>query len=97
MRETTRILGIDPGSRATGYGIIDARRRGSECALVHWGTIQTQGEHSERLKQIFAEMGDLVREFMPGEVAIERVFVHRNPRQCLEVGPSAGGRSVRYV
>ena len=86
MRETTRILGIDPGSRATGYGIIDARHRGSECALVHWGTIQTQGEHSERLKQIFVEMGDLVREFMPGEVAIERVFVHRNPDSALKLG-----------
>jgi len=86
VRESTRILGIDPGSQVTGYGIIDARHRGSECALVHWGTIQTQGEHSERLRQIFVEMGNLVREFRPGEIAIERVFVHRNADSALKLG-----------
>lgn len=86
MSEATRILGIDPGSRITGYGLIDARRRGNDTKLIHFGTIQTNGEHSARLRQIFEQIGSLVREFRPHEVAIERVFVHRNADSALKLG-----------
>ena len=86
MRETTRILGIDPGTQITGFGIIDARARGSELTVIHFGGIQTKGEHSARLRQIFEQVRALVRDFQPGEVAIERVFVHRNADSALKLG-----------
>lgn len=86
MSEATRILGIDPGSRMTGYGLIDARRRGNDTQLIHFGTIQTNGEHSTRLRQIFEQVGSLVKEFRPHEVAIEGVFVHRNAASALKLG-----------
>ncbi|MED5535823.1 MAG: crossover junction endodeoxyribonuclease RuvC [Pseudomonadota bacterium] len=86
MSEVTRILGIDPGSRTTGYGLIDSCRRGNETKRVHFGAIHTAGEHSERLRQIFEQVGDLVREYHPDEVAIERVFVHRNADSALKLG-----------
>ena len=86
MNEATRILGIDPGSQITGYGVIDARRRGSETRLVHFGAIRTSGEHSSRLRQIFEQVGAMVREFGPDEVAVERVFVHRNADSALKLG-----------
>jgi crossover junction endodeoxyribonuclease RuvC len=86
MSEVARILGIDPGSKTTGYGLIDTCRRGNETKLVHFGAIHTAGEHNERLRQIFAQIGDLVREYHPDEVAIERVFVHRNADSALKLG-----------
>ena len=70
----------------TGYGIIDSRRRGSETSLIHFGVVHTSGEHSSRLKQIFDHVGALVRDYQPVEVAIERVFVHRNADSALKLG-----------
>ena len=84
MKDGIRILGIDPGSRITGYGIIDARR--NQAALVHWGTIRTDGDHSDRLRQIFADLSDLVAEYHPAEIAVERVFVNKNADSALKLG-----------
>ena len=84
MRETIRILGIDPGSRITGYGFIDARR--DQAVLVHWGTIKTDGDHCCRLRQIFEEVSVLVTEYQPAEIAVERVFVNKNADSALKLG-----------
>ena len=84
MRDTIRILGIDPGSRITGYGFVDARR--DQAVLVHCGIIKTDGDHSSRLRQIFGELGDLVTEYEPVEIAVERVFVNKNGDSALKLG-----------
>jgi len=84
VTEATRILGIDPGSRITGYGIIELT--GALTRPVAWGSIPTSGEHSDRLRQIFVEIGTLVDEHTPDEIAIERVFVHRNADSALKLG-----------
>ncbi len=84
MSEKVRILGIDPGSRITGFGIVDLE--GRSTAPVQWGAIHTAGEHSERLKTIFTAFAGIVREFAPDEVAVERVFMHRNPDSALKLG-----------
>ncbi len=86
MSQTARILGIDPGSRRTGYGIVDARASGSEIKLVTSGVIETSGDHGDRLKRIFSQMGELVNQYQPDEVSIERVFVHRNADSALKLG-----------
>jgi crossover junction endodeoxyribonuclease RuvC len=79
-----RILGIDPGSQVTGFGIVDLR--GVKAVPVVWGSIKTAGEHSVRLRMIFAELGRIVRETEPAEIAIESVFVHRNADSALKLG-----------
>jgi crossover junction endodeoxyribonuclease RuvC len=79
-----RILGIDPGSQVTGYGIVDVA--GSRTAPVEWGSIHSDGEHSERLRNIFLAIGRVVREFKPAEIAIERVFLNRNADSALKLG-----------
>lgn len=84
VTESIRILGIDPGSRFTGYGFIDTR--GGHAVVVDWGTIQTTGDHSSRLRQIFGEIAALVTRYQPVEIAIERVFVHRNADSALKLG-----------
>jgi len=84
VKDVIRILGIDPGSRITGFGFIDAR--GNQTALVHWGMIRTDGDHSSRLRQIFEEIGALVAKYQPSEVAVERVFVNKNADSALKLG-----------
>lgn len=87
---TVRILGIDPGSQATGFGIIDWRD-GDDARYVVSGAIRTGGaSFPERLRQIFDGVVELVREYGPGEVAIERVFMHRNADSALKLGQARG-------
>jgi crossover junction endodeoxyribonuclease RuvC len=79
-----RILGIDPGSQITGYGIVDVA--GGRTKPVEWGSIHSSGEHSDRLRNIFVALGRVVREFKPAEIAIERVFLSRNADSALKLG-----------
>lgn len=79
-----RILGIDPGSQVTGFGIIDLH--GGRTAPIEWGSIRTEGDHSARLRDIFIGLGRVVREFKPTEIAIERVFMNRNADSALKLG-----------
>ena len=85
MSAAVRILGIDPGSVITGYGVIEAEGNGTRV-LGH-GCIKTRGaDHAARLKQIFAELSAVVQEYRPHEIAIERVFMHRNADSALKLG-----------
>lgn len=80
-----RILGIDPGSRITGFGIIDSDGRRS--VHVASGCLRVgEGALPERLARIFAGIGTLVAEHRPGVVAVEQVFMHRNADSALKLG-----------
>ena len=84
-----RILGIDPGSRLTGYGIIEVN--GDHVIAVQHGVIEAgTGEFPERLGIIFAGIRDLIGEHRPGEVAIETVFLSRNAGTALKLGQARG-------
>lgn len=82
--QSVRILGIDPGSQITGFGVVEAA--GGRTTAVEWGSIRTEGEHSDRLRDIFEALGRIVRELKPAEIAIERVFLHRNAASALKLG-----------
>ncbi len=79
-----RILGIDPGSQITGFGIVDVM--GGRPVAVQWGSIRTSGEHAARLRKIFLDLKDIVREHRPVEIAVERVFMNRNADSALKLG-----------
>lgn len=84
-----RILGVDPGSRATGYGVIVAT--GRQLQYVACGRIRTaQGEFPKRLADIYHGMAAVVAEFEPDEFAIEEVFVASNPQSALKLGQARG-------
>lgn len=80
-----RILGIDPGSLSTGYGIIDSE--GQSLRYVSCGCIRTGGQDfSRRLSDIYFGVGRLMEEYRPDEVAVERAFVHKNADSALKLG-----------
>ena len=84
-----RIIGIDPGSRSTGYGVVDAH--GVRLAHVASGFVRTQEGHwSSRLRGIFERLGAIIDEHVPHELAIEKVFMHRNPSSALKLGQARG-------
>lgn len=84
-----RILGLDPGSRRTGFGVIECR--GADYKHVAHGCIAVAGlELAERLRRIFEALTILISEHGPGEIAVERVFVNRNVESALKLGQARG-------
>ncbi|HFD79074.1 MAG TPA: crossover junction endodeoxyribonuclease RuvC [Gammaproteobacteria bacterium] len=85
----TRILGIDPGSRLTGYGLIDCREQ--HARYVASGCLQVAGDSlPDRLGLIFRELSQLIEQFRPQQFAIESVFMHRNADSALKLGQARG-------
>lgn len=85
MAERLRILGIDPGSRTTGFGVLDfadERARYVASGCVRSG----DGSFAERLRTIYRAVGEVVSEYRPQAVAVESVFVHRNAMSALKLG-----------
>ncbi|MFO1436163.1 MAG: crossover junction endodeoxyribonuclease RuvC [Gammaproteobacteria bacterium] len=84
-----RILGIDPGSRVTGYGII-SMERGKACHIAN-GCIRTpHSDLAERLRSIFEGVSAVIEQYQPGEMAVEKVFVKRNVDSALKLGQARG-------
>ena len=89
-RQSATILGIDPGSRFTGYGFV--KQQGPCLTYLASGHIRTD-VHSAlamRLKHIFFDLTDLIKHYQPTHAAIEQVFVHRNPHAALKLGQARG-------
>jgi crossover junction endodeoxyribonuclease RuvC len=84
-----RILGIDPGSQITGYGIIDMD--GNHAKHVANGAIKiNKKELPDKLRTIFEEITVILEEYNPDEMAIEKVFMHRNADSALKLGQARG-------
>jgi len=84
-----RVLGIDPGSRVTGYGIVD--RNGSRITEVAHGTIRLGGGAlQERLVILYDELRRLLEAHEPGSVAIEGIFHSKNAKSALKLGHARG-------
>jgi len=85
----TRILGIDPGLRITGFGVLD--KSGTKLAYVTSGCIKTtQGELAGRLKTIFDGLAEVIDACRPEQIALEKVFVNANPQSTLLLGQARG-------
>lgn len=87
-----RILGIDPGLRTTGFGVLDAQ--GASLVYVASGTISTQavdkGDTPARLKVLFEGIGEVIERYQPDAAAVEIVFVNVNPQSTLLLGQARG-------
>ncbi len=83
------ILGIDPGSRITGFGLIDNQKNRLE--YVHSGSIRVSGDSlAERLGFIFSEIDTVIRQYRPEHMSIENVFMSRNADSALKLGQARG-------
>lgn len=88
--EIRRILGIDPGSRVTGYGIIDSDGRKSSHIASGCIRLDTEKPVPWRLGDIFTELKVIIEKFQPRELAIEQVFVSKNAGSALKLGQARG-------
>jgi len=84
------VLGIDPGSRCTGYGIV-SEVSGTLC-LIKAGTIRLDAiaDMSRRLAKIFSDLSALIVEFAPSEAAVEEIFTAKNASSALKLGQARG-------
>ncbi|NQV70035.1 MAG: crossover junction endodeoxyribonuclease RuvC [Pseudohongiella sp.] len=90
------ILGIDPGSRVTGFGLINSV--GNKLEFVGCGCIRTETtSQPERLKKIFSGICQVIEEFSPQQSAIEEVFLGRNVSSALKLGQARGSAIVACV
>jgi crossover junction endodeoxyribonuclease RuvC len=91
-----RVLGLDPGSVRTGYGIVDCDARGE--THVASGCVHARGiDLAHRLHLIHRQLLELVEQFRPDEVAVERVFMHRNADSALKLGQARGAALTAVV
>lgn len=91
MAESRTIIGIDPGTNVTGYGIIQCE--GKRMKLLSCGVIKlgkTEISHPEKLKRIFNRVSSLVKEFEPTEMALEAPFHGKNVQAMLKLGRAQG-------
>lgn len=84
-----RVLGVDPGSRITGYGLVELDS--GRARYVASGCIKTRGDDfPARLADIYRGIETLIFEFTPTEFAIEDVFLAKNPQSALKLGQARG-------
>ncbi len=90
QRECFRILGVDPGSRATGYGVIE--KEGNRLRYISCGVLRLSQQVSfpERLKKIYDGLSEVIGKHEPVVAAVEDVFVAVNPRSALKLGHARG-------
>ena len=92
-RRLAIILGIDPGSRLTGYGLVEFQ--GAKYSYIASGCIRL-GEKplAERLKMIFLGVSQIIEQYQPDTFAIEQVFMAHNPDSALKLGQARGAAIV---
>ena len=88
-----RILGVDPGLNATGWGLLEIAADGT--ASLRWGTIRPgNGQLSKRLHDINEEVGELIRRLDPDALAIERPFIHKNVKTAVMLGQAQAAAMI---
>lgn len=90
MAQVIRIFGIDPGSAATGWGVVDAA--GARLSYVAAGVVRPKRglAHAAKLAEIFEALRGLIEEYAPDEAAVEETFVNASPRDALILGQARG-------
>ena len=85
-----RILGLDPGTATTGFGIIDGHD--GQIQMVTYGAIKTSSKlpMTDRLMQIYKELGEIIEEYRPDAGAVEELFFGRNVTTAITVGQARG-------
>ncbi len=91
------VLGVDPGSRVTGYGIVE--KRNNDISYIHSGYIRSSGKipFYERIHNIFQSMIKIMDDYQPQEMAIEDMFYAKNVQSSLKLGHARGAVLIAAV
>ena len=91
------VLGIDPGSLVTGYGLVEKQNNKLHC--IHWGIIKPSNKlpFYERIHNIFKSMIEIMDRFGPQEMAIEDIFFAKNVKSALKLGHARGAALIAAV
>lgn len=91
------VLGVDPGSRVTGYGLVE--KEGRQLLCLHAGTVITS-QHlpfHERIHEIYRAMIGIMERYGPGEMSVEDIFFHKNLQSSLKIGHARGAVLIAAV
>ncbi len=86
--ESVRVLGIDPGSRVTGYGLLEIHGSGLRC--VESGVLKAKGDFNRRLYEIHSDFKSLLKELRPDVLCLERIFLGKNVDSAFKLGHIRG-------
>jgi len=91
------VLGVDPGSRITGYGLVE--KKSSDITCIHSGLIKSQSKipFYKRIHKIFQSMLDIIGHYRPEEMAIEDLFYAKNIQSSLKLGHARGAALIAAV
>ncbi|MFK7865940.1 MAG: crossover junction endodeoxyribonuclease RuvC [Alphaproteobacteria bacterium] len=87
---TQRIIGLDPGLRHCGWGVIE--QSGNHLRFIACGRVnpQIEGEMAERLQDLYLKLTEIFNEYQPDKAAVEQVFQNKNPESTLKLGHARG-------
>jgi crossover junction endodeoxyribonuclease RuvC len=90
VKDTMKILGVDPGTNITGYAIIE--KQGRDCKLITAGIfdLRKHEDHQTKLKEIFLQLQEVIETYLPAEMAIEAPFFGKNVQSMLKLGRAQG-------
>ena len=95
-KKQLRVLGIDPGSQITGLGVVDAQ--GDQLIHVFSESLKLpKKELSERLAKIYQRVSEIIEQYKPDMIALEKVFIAKNPQSALVLGHARGAAMVAAV
>ena len=91
------VMGVDPGSRVTGYGLVEKRQ--GRMVHLHSGCVQSREKAPfyDRIHRIFVSMVDIMERFRPDEMAVEDVFYAKNVKSSLKLGHARGAVLIAAV
>lgn len=92
MKDSLRILGIDPGTARCGWGVIDISQRDGALSWIAHGCIETDKlkKDSERLNRVFNDTMSLIDKFKPDQVAVELLFIFHNQKTAMKIAEARG-------
>ena len=92
-----RVVGIDPGSNITGYGIVE--KNGRDLKTIKWGAIRTKSNQSfpEKLKKIYDDLSEIIKTYEPSTAAIENIFFAKNAKSALILGQVRGATILASI
>ena len=82
------VMGVDPGSRVTGYGVVQFDA--GKINYIASGCIKLSGDFAVRLSQLYAALQQIIQQYNPETCAIESVFMHKNPNSAIKLGQARG-------